>query len=357
LKGLRYLEIDFPPANSRPSLSVWLDALSAMPQLQKLSLHAASPVALSAPLPSAMRRTVTLPSLLVFDFTASAKDCVLALAHLILPALTQLNVSSISDLQDGSDVREILPYFSQHARGFQKSQRMIIRSDGISTNMLAWSDVNSPKEIAFLDEIPLAPLAFSFRTENWSTQTHAAVFDAALAALPLENLLSLTLQHRMNHFEKQVWLHHAQRWSLIQRLCLSRSAARGFMEMLLEDNGECENPLLPSLITLVLVGTQLSARRTLRLCDVLMKRVEQGVPLEALDLKTCLATLYAVRLLREIVVDVLGPSQTLKRSAHRMSVWDDEARGAFVREINSNSEMEDYDEDEDEDGEDEDDIW
>ena len=325
LIGLRYLEIDYPFANSRPSLSVWLDALNKMPQLQTLSLHMASPVALSAPLPSSTRRTIPLPSLSVFDFTASARDCVLALAHLILPPLTRLCIASLSDLQDGSDVQEILPYFSQHARGFQNTQTMVVRSDdGISTTMFAWSDASSPKEIPFLEEIPLAPLAFSFRAQDWSPETYTAVFDATLAALPLENLLSLTLQHRMNHFSKQVWLHHTQRWSLIQLLCLSCSAARGFVEMLEEDNGECENPLLPSLITLVLISVQLSARRTLSLCDVLMKRVEQGVPLEALNLKTCFATDHAVRLLSEIVVDVLGPMETF-------SAWEDEARGAFIR--------------------------
>jgi hypothetical protein len=37
------------------------------------------------------------------------------------------------------------------------------------------------------------------------------------------------------------------------------------------------------------------------------RRVEQGVPLEALDLRACEATEEAVRLFGEIVVDVQGP--------------------------------------------------
>ena len=117
------------------------------------------------------------------------------------------------------------------------------------------------------------------------------------------------------------------------------------MEMLLEDNGGCENPLLPSLITLALVDEELSARLTLRLRDVLMNRVEQGVPLETLDLRACLATDHAVHMLSEIVVDVLGPVKSLKQAAQAMSVWNEEARGVFVRDISFNSGMDDYDED------------
>ena len=78
--------------------------------------------------------------------------------------------------------------------------------------------------------------------------------------------------------------------------------------MLLEDNGECERPLLPSLTKLVLdADNNLRERQTLRLRDALMRRVEQGVPLQTLDLRTCAATSRAVELLSEIVVDVMDP--------------------------------------------------
>ena len=344
LKGLRCLEIRFPSARARPSLSEWLDTLDEMPQLQMLVLHEASPIALPTPLPS-IKRTITLPSLSILDFSASARDCGLALAHLILPALSRLCLAARSDLQDGGDVQEMLPYLSRHASVFQRSQSMIIRGDRMCTDMLAWADVRSPKPTDFLYDIPSSPLAFSFMDQNWPPQTRAAVFDAAMAALPLENLLSLTAQNCMNHFEKQVWLHHAPRWPLLQCVCLSRSAVRAFMEMVLEDFGGRERPLLPSLITLVLVDAQLSARRTLCLCDALMTRVEQGVPLETLDLHTCLATSRAVDLLNEIVVDVLGPMQALQQKAKILSVWNDEGRGLFVRDISSNSGMEDDDDD------------
>ena len=77
--------------------------------------------------------------------------------------------------------------------------------------------------------------------------------------------------------------------------------------LLLQDNDRRECPLLSSLTKFTLIYTDLSERRTLRLCDTFMKRVEQGVPLETLDLLTCRVTSPAVQLLSEIVADVLGP--------------------------------------------------
>src|SRR6266404_5656965 len=124
---------------------------------------------------------------------------------------------------------------------------------------------------------------------------------------------------------------HAPRWSLLEHLHLPCTTASGFVEMLLADEGGRECPLLPSLIKLVLDRTRLSGRRTLRFCDAFMKRAEQGVPLETLDLSTCLASSRAVQLLRDIVVDVWGPSERYEKSAEADSVWDPHARGLFVR--------------------------
>src|SRR5882762_5893344 len=102
--------------------------------------------------------------------------------------------------------------------------------------------------------------------------------------------------------------------------------------MLLADEGGRECPLLPLLIKLVLDETTLSGGRTHRFCDAFMKRVEQGVPLEMLDLRTCLASSHAVQLLREIVVDVWGPSEYYETRAQTLSVWDSDGCGLFVRD-------------------------
>ncbi|KAH9017804.1 hypothetical protein EDB85DRAFT_2014657 [Lactarius pseudohatsudake] len=130
---------------------------------------------------------------------------------------------------------------------------------------------------------------------------------------------------------------------LLQRVRLTPFAGRGFTEMLLEDNV----PLLPSLTELVLVGTTLSARRTLHLCDALMKRVEQRVLLETLDLRTCFATSRAIELLSEIVVDVLSPDS--ETSENNNSEWHSEGRGHFLTGDVSHYILEtDSEEDEDE---------
>jgi len=186
-------------------------------------------------------------------------------------------------------------------------------------------------------------VTFTIINEDWSPGSDTGVFDAAMAALPLDSLVTLTAQDCTKLLDKQVWFHHAPRWPLLQRVRLAPTSARGFREMLLEDNGRSESALLPSLTNLVLVESALSARRTLCLCDALMKRVEQGVPLEVLDLRTCLATSRAVELLSEIVVDVLGPEGSLETGAQTFSMWDSGARGLFVYDDDSG--IEDYDED------------
>ncbi|KAN0127931.1 hypothetical protein V8E53_014279 [Lactarius tabidus] len=352
LKCLRYLDIRTLSAEARPSLSVWLDTLDEIPQLKTLILHSASPMALPTSLPSGIVRTVTSDSLTVLDISASARDCGLALAHLILPALTRMSLVATSHCRNGSDVQEILPYVSQHARALQHTQpqqSLIVRSDRTCTDIYAWtgSDIGVKlfKPIDFLDAILSASLVFSFKNDNLLLAAHTETFDAAIAALPLDSLMTLVSESRTSHLNKQVWLHHAPRWSLLQSVCLSPSSARGFTQMLLEDNGGCENPLLPSLTKLILVDTELSARRTYRLCDALMKRVEQGVPLEALDLHACFATSRAVELLSEIVVDVLCPVQTLKTRAHMIPIWGEAAHGNFIEDDSSASGIDDYDED------------
>ena len=74
LKGLRHLKIRnlTSCADARPSLPVWLDALSEMPQLKTLTLNSASPIAPpSVRFPSRVERTITLPCLSFFDISAS----------------------------------------------------------------------------------------------------------------------------------------------------------------------------------------------------------------------------------------------------------------------------------------------
>jgi hypothetical protein len=335
LRGLKHLDIRSP--FDRPGLSAWLDMLIEMPQLITLTLHEATPVLPhDASLSSDFERIVTLPSVVRLDLSTSAESCGLALAHLNLPALTQLCLRltiNYFSAADACDLRKILPFVSRHAHTLQHTQplqSMLVRSDDAGIDMFAWTApdmvIESINLVSFPNTEVSAPLVFSF-TGGYGIWTYIDVFDAAMATLPLDSLVTLISQSSISALQKEVWFHHAPRWPLLQCVRLSPSAGRGFTEMLLEDNGGRESPLLPSLTKLILVDTDLSPRRTFRLCDALMKRVEQGAPLETLDLHTCVATSRAVDLLSQIVVDVLGPEKTVDEREEMIYMWHSAARG------------------------------
>ncbi|KAH8993963.1 hypothetical protein EDB92DRAFT_1815257 [Lactarius akahatsu] len=317
-RGLRHLIIHTLSANARPSLSVWLNALDEMSQLRTLVLHSASPITPSFPFD--IERTVTLPSLIYVNISASPEDCGLALAHLVLPALTSLCVTAFSSLRDGGDVQRMLPYVAQHAYGPQDTwplRSVLIHGHSNRVNILAWPvpdiDVEVHDPPALL-ATTLSPRVTLYIKSNVWYEPEIDILDAAMAALPLDGLVILTAEHfnlmldtgdpRMNHF----WLRSAPRWPLLRRVRLGTYTERGFIKMLLEEIGGGESPLLPSLTELVVAYAPVDDRWTHRLCDALMRRVEQGVSLEVLDLRMgFLRFPAAVPLLSEIVVEVLGP--------------------------------------------------
>ncbi|KAH9023090.1 hypothetical protein EDB85DRAFT_2293007 [Lactarius pseudohatsudake] len=320
--GLKHLYIRTP--FERPSLSVWLDALGQMLQLKTLALHWASPAAPpGASLPD-VDRTVTLPSLTLFEIFSPARDCGLALAHLILPALTSLSLDAKSYRQDGSDVQEILPYVARHAHGPQDTQ---------------------PLQMRRFESTPSARVTFSVEGKGWSSGFEKVVFDLVTKALPLGR--------HCDAYRTKPRSDPLQAFLAPQRAEVAPAPARasdaiedhGFVEMLLDDHGGRESPMLPLLTTLILVDTALLKRRTLRLCDALMKRVEEGVPLETLDLRKCLASSRAIGLLSEVVVDVLCPEETFETGSQMCS--ESVARGiSFDGDSDDGSGVEeDYNED------------
>ncbi|KAH8976909.1 hypothetical protein EDB86DRAFT_1406936 [Lactarius hatsudake] len=345
-RGLRHLIIHILSANARPSLSVWLNALDEMPQLKTLVLHSASPITPSFPFD--VERTVTLPSLTYFDISASPEDCGLALAHLVLPALTSLCVTAFSRLENGGDVERMLPYVGQHAHGPQDTwplQSVLIHGRRRRVNILAWPVPDIDVEV---DDPPtllaatLSPRVALYITSDVQYRSALEILDAALAALPLDGLIMLTaegldLGPSMDHF----WLQWAPRWPLLRRVRLGYSTEQGFIKMLLEENEGGESPLLPSLTELVVVWIAINDRWTLHLCDALMRRVEQGVPLEVLDIRTCFLTFLAtVPLLSEIVVNVLGPVETDEERYQIRDMWNPVIRGFEDSEAEDDSESE-----------------
>ncbi|KAF8274346.1 hypothetical protein EI94DRAFT_1714263 [Lactarius quietus] len=316
LNGLKYLEILTLSENARPELEVWLGALDKMPQLKMLTLHSASPVA--PPVPFDVKCTIALPFLTHLDISASLWDCALALAHLDLPALTCLRLTTIYHLPNRSDVQQLLPYVARHAHGTQDTQplrSMLIRGSEtkLDLDILAWPvpeidvEVHDPPTLLGATLPPRMALFFRSRRIH---NGHRQVFDMVMAALPLEGLFTLR---------------PTPRWPLLQRVGLTPPVDRGFTKMLLEDYGGSEDPLLPSLTELVFVDTRLAGYLTLTLRDALMKRM--------LDLRLCEEdsdNAAAVQLFSEFVVDVLGPEETFEARKQVRAMWDSLARGPLI---------------------------
>jgi hypothetical protein len=308
LKSLKHLETIRFSRIVRPSLTDWLAALDEMPQLRSLLLHSASPSA--SLFPFHVKRTVTLSSLARLDISDSELNCGLALAHLVLPSLTSLCVTTTSAQPTIDEVQKMLPYVAQHAHGPQDTQslqRVIISHEWDRLVINAWPMLNI--DDAEGDATPSERLALSITTHNIDVlNDHVTILDVVIAALPLESLVTLMAPCNTQFgLDEHFWRRHVSRWTLLRHVHLAPLPASGFRDMLLQDSGGRECPLLPSLTKFELIDNALSARRTHLLCDTLMKRVEQGVPLEVLDLRSCTATSLAIRLLSEIVVDVRGP--------------------------------------------------
>ncbi|KAH8987712.1 hypothetical protein EDB86DRAFT_2832116 [Lactarius hatsudake] len=296
LRGLKHLNVRTPSADARMSLSAWLDALDEMPQLKTLGLHSASPGPITSAFPFEVRRTATLSSLTHFDISAFPEECGLALAHLILPALTSLCIKARSRREDGSDVENSF----------------------LSAEILAWLvpdvdvEVHDPLTLLAATLPPRVTLCITSKV--WP-KIHLEILSAVMAALPLDSLMMLSAQHLHESYTRYLdewfWYRHLQKWPLLRRARLAPPAIWGFIEILLEAHWLRKSPLLPSLTELVIVDTPLYNESGL--CDALIMRVEEGGPLETLDLRACQDdNPTEVQLLNEIVVNVLGPVKTNK---------------------------------------------
>jgi hypothetical protein len=347
LKGLRTLEIRGPSQAARPKLEDWLDALNEMSQLETLIFEFATPL---APLASLSSRIITLPSLTKFHISSSAKDCVLAFAHLVLPALIGLHVDAKSNGSygtEGEDVRELIPYVTQNVYGLQDTEPLrSILIDGKTTHadVLAWTvpdaDLKrSDPNVSVRASVP-AHFKFAATGRNWDDGVHAAILDDFFSYLPVNSISTLTTQNKPE-LSKEFWVTHAPKWSLIERATLVPTTVKGFRDMLAE-GAPPDGPRFPSLTKLTLVDIMLTVPRAYDLRDMILQRGEQGVPLHDLDLRTCVADVRAVGLLEEIVVEIQEPlkqhelttTEVLAGDWHLQGPWDSDS---------------DEDEDEDED--------
>ena len=357
LKGLRCLEIRSPAANTRPSLPVWLGALNEMQQLKRLTLYSASPIA--PPIPVEVERTVTLPFFTHLDISSSAKNCALVLAHLDLPALTWLCVGAIVHLPDLNDIRRLVSYVARHAHGPQDTQPLqsaLVLAKGKYIDILAWTTPDIDDDTH--DTLTLLPttlptrvaLSLTSKGGDWNYRSGIGTACMVIAALPLDNLVTFVVKDAPYG---GVFLPKSQRWALLRRVRLNHDACE-FLDWLEDDEGGCENPLLPSLKELVLVDNILSKYMLSQLHGVQLQRVEQGVPLEMLDLSTCCpdpdyyadSALSRLDALNHQVDDVLYPEETVDARAQIVSTWDGLTCGPFVGHEDDNSDTSSDEDDE-----------
>ena len=306
LKGLRSLKIRRPSAKARPELKDWLNALNEMPKLETLILESASlPVPLVIP---ELLRAITLPFLTDFRISAPANDCVLALTHLVMPALIWQHVDVESYGGEGEDAHRVLPYIVRNVYGLLETKPLrSIQIQGSRRLVVvhAWTLPNADRK--FYDVFAPIPANLMFTARGkWLKGVGNAILDALLTLLPVNSVSAFTVRGTTK-LCKEFWLSHMPRLPLLERVLLVPSAVKVFRALLGED-APPDGPRLPSLTKLTLINLTLTGLRTYDLQDMLMERVEQGVSLEVLDLRLCFASYRAIQLLRETVVEVCEPS-------------------------------------------------
>lgn len=287
-----------------------------MPQLERLVLYNGIPSDLVA-LSEGVKFTVDLPSLTELCISTFISECVVLLAHLVLPALTRLCVNARIPLWTSGLLNQLIQCVAQNAHGLQDTealQSLFIWSRKRRTAFVAWTmprqdpDDGLRSSIALPDRTRLARLEFSIQCQRYvSGIMDIQHCNTLLAALPLNSTTSLTVKGH-TPLGKEDWRSHASRWHKLERVRLSDAAVPAFRAMF-EDAAELGDPLLPLLEELVLVDISLDAKKVCYLCDMLMECVELGIPLRTLDIRTCTVANRAVRLLNEIVVDVQAPAK------------------------------------------------
>jgi len=315
LKGLRSLQIHKLSTEARPKLKDWLDALNEIPQLEELSLQSATPLApLTGPLISEPSRSTTLPFLTRFHISDSSRECVLAITHLVLPALTRLHVDVESQDWSGEDVRPVIPYVARYVCGLQDIEPLrsiSFSGEGKRAEVVVWTtpdaDVKVINSTTLLSESASARLMFTATGMHWNHEVVTAIYDALLTLLPVNSVSTFSA---LNHtrLSKEFWLKQAPSLPLLERVRMIPTAVKAFRDMLAED-APPDGPRLPLLTQLTIHCVTWTLTKTYHFCDMLIERVEQGVPLESLDLRAC-EEVYGRRtnqIFAEIVVDVQRP--------------------------------------------------
>jgi hypothetical protein len=321
LKGLQTLKIRAPYAEEMPTLEDWLTALNEMSQLKPLILDNAIPtLSVDNPHISEPQRTVTLPSLTHFNITAPARDCALALAHLVLPVLISLHVTAEPQNMDwpgdDHDVLLLIPYVARNAYGPQDAaplQTILLNGEYMHAEIVVWTVPDADLEVSnsatLVKAAASARLVLTVTSEccsEWHEGMETAIFDFVLSHLPLNAISTLSALND-TQLRKEAWLDHAPRLTNLNRVVLASSAVKAFGEMLEEEVPHNGLPRLPQLTQLLLFNISLTGVSTYRLLNMLVKRKEHGVPLEVLDARTCTGPKRAFVLFSETVGNMQDP--------------------------------------------------
>ena len=103
-------------------------------------------------------------------------------------------------------------------------------------------------------------LALSFWCENWNRfDAHNEVLGMAMAAIPLDGLVTLITHDFQSPPFEQFWLPNLPRLPLLQHVQLAPIVATRFIDWLQADNEGLEDPRLPSLNELVVVDAHFHA--------------------------------------------------------------------------------------------------
>lgn len=257
----------------------------------------------------------------------------------MFPILTWLHIHVESDDEQGEDVLLMIPNVVQTLSVLHDVEpiRSILIGDTErqGTEILTWTthggdvDINGP---AILDNTSRSA-CFMFAAQGYNkrdSQVPTAIFDTFLNLLPLASVSSLTAQNH-THLSKEFWLRHASMLPLEQARLVSDSA-REFWKMLVEEPRDSDGPQLPMLTTLILHEVRMDRKTWRHLRDILIERVEQGVPLECLELSDSAAARYAINKFSEIVVDVRESTSEDSRDSFLDNLkWDefDDGRGVL----------------------------
>ncbi|KAH9959019.1 hypothetical protein BC827DRAFT_1269221 [Russula dissimulans] len=285
--------------------------MDRMLQLETLVAHFATPKAPPhGTTVSESTRIITHTSLTQLHLVASTSDCTFALAHLILPSLMKVRIDVTSVHPKGEDVQALIPYFSRNAHGPQDAeplQSILINGELFLTEVIMWTAPDADIEVqdlkTLISAVGSARAVFTAAGGIWRHETKMEILDATLAALPLGSLKTLSVQDPFR-FPERLWLAHAPRWPLMDRVRFIDYAARtSFTSALLKDTPP-EGFLFPPLTKLSFLDDLFNDSDTKDLQVLLAVRIEQGVPLKTVDTWACMLGDGVVQLLGEVVAEV-----------------------------------------------------